>query len=274
MLNTFEVYVLLFFSYAILGWCLEVLEKFRQYHRFINRGFLIGPYCPVYGCGGLLITLLLEKYIEDPFALFVFAILICSILEYLTSYVMEKVFHARWWDYSTKRFNLNGRVCLDFLFFFGLLGVLIMYVLNPFFFRIYRMIPMPALTSICSILLLLFIADSIVSLIILFRFRKDIQLFDKDNTEELSAYVWKELLATMTWGERRLARAFPNLRLMRIAIKKNIRQAKNELNQKQEKIKRQTEQKIMELKEEYNYRMSEIQKLADKKIDLLNLKKK
>ncbi len=136
------------------------------------------------------------------------------------------------------------------------------------------MIPMSALTSICSILLLLFITDSIISLIILFRFRKDIQLFDKDNTEELSAYVLKEVLATMTWGERRLARAFPNLRLMRIAIKKNIRQAKNELNQKQEKIKRQTEQKLMELKEEYNYRVNEIQKLADQKIDLINLKKK
>ena len=133
MFNDVEVYVLLFFTYAIIGWVMEVTVKYIQYKRFINRGFLIGPYLPIYGAGGILITLFLKRYLNDPIALFVFGMIICTILEYITSFVMEKLFHARWWDYSNKKFNINGRVCLGTMIPFGLLGLLIMYVLNPFF---------------------------------------------------------------------------------------------------------------------------------------------
>ena len=104
-------YVLLFFTGSILGWCIEVCCKLIQYHRFINRGFLVGPWCPIYGFGTVFISVLLTRYSEDPFAVFGLAILICGVLEYTTSYMMEKIFHARWWDYSTKKFNLNGRIC-------------------------------------------------------------------------------------------------------------------------------------------------------------------
>ena len=95
-----EKYVLLFFIYAFLGWIMEVIGKLIQQKKFINRGFLIGPYCPIYGHGAILITILLSRYKANPFILFFMAILICSILEYATSYFMEKIFHARWWDYS------------------------------------------------------------------------------------------------------------------------------------------------------------------------------
>ena len=110
----------------------EVVGKLIEKKKFINRGFLIGPYCPIYGTGAILITFLLKKYVPDPFALFVMAILVCGTLEYLTSYVMEKIYHARWWDYSQRKFNINGRVCLNTIIPFGLLGMFIMYVSNPF----------------------------------------------------------------------------------------------------------------------------------------------
>ena len=128
-----RMYFLLFMIYAILGWLMEVTCKLIQYKRFINRGFLIGPYCPIYGYGALLITILLHKYTNDPIVLFIMAIVVCGTLEYLTSYFMEKIYKARWWDYSQKKFNINGRVCLGTIVPFGLLGLLIMYVLNPFF---------------------------------------------------------------------------------------------------------------------------------------------
>ena len=102
--------VLLFFAYSLLGWCIEVVLKYRQFHRFINRGFLTGPICPIYGSGAALITLVvgglspLESGIGTTFAL---SFLLCGVLEYLTSYVMEKRFHARWWDYSQKPMNLH-----------------------------------------------------------------------------------------------------------------------------------------------------------------------
>ena len=95
MLNQIEVYFLLFMSYAFLGWCMEVICKLFQYKRFINRGFLIGPYCPIYGWGALAITILLKRYTYDVIVLFVMSVIICSFIEYFTSYFMEKKFHAR-----------------------------------------------------------------------------------------------------------------------------------------------------------------------------------
>lgn len=129
-----ENYILLFFVTAMLGWVMEVVCKLIQFHRFINRGFLIGPYCPIYGFGSVLITLLLSRYAESPVVVFLMGMIICGTLEYLTSYLMEKLFHARWWDYSQKRFNLNGRVCANTLIPFGLLGLGIIYGVKPFLF--------------------------------------------------------------------------------------------------------------------------------------------
>ena len=118
-----KIYFLLFIIYAIIGWCMEVICKLIQYKKFVDRGFLIGPYCPIYGVGALLITLFLNKYTQDPVVLFVMAVVVCGVLEYLTSYFMEKIYHARWWDYSSKKFNINGRICLSNLIAFGILGM-------------------------------------------------------------------------------------------------------------------------------------------------------
>ena len=91
-------YFLLFILYSFLGWCLEVGVKLYDDHRFVNRGFLIGPYCPIYGFGAIFMSLFLNRYLEDPLVLFIMIVVSCSILEYTTSYVLEKVFHTRWWD--------------------------------------------------------------------------------------------------------------------------------------------------------------------------------
>ena len=119
--------------YSILGWILEMVVCSIADKKVVNRGFLVGPYCPIYGCGCLLIIALLHKYQDDPFTLFIMAVIVCSLLEYFTSYVMEKLFKARWWDYSDRKFNINGRICLDNLFLFGILGLLIFYIVNPLF---------------------------------------------------------------------------------------------------------------------------------------------
>ena len=101
-----SVYFILFIIYAMIGWCIEIINGLIQTKKFVNRGFLIGPYCPIYGVGGILITLLLSKYYDDPIVLFFMGIAVCGILEYLTSYIMEKFFKARWWDYSKRKFRL------------------------------------------------------------------------------------------------------------------------------------------------------------------------
>ena len=138
---TLECYILLFFTGAFLGWVMEVVCKLIQFGRFINRGFLIGPYCPIYGFGAVLVTALLTPFSESPLAVFVLAMAVCGTLEYLTSYVMEKLFHARWWDYSHRRFNLNGRVCAGTLIPFGLLGLGMVYVARPVLFGLFARLP-------------------------------------------------------------------------------------------------------------------------------------
>ena len=103
---------------------MEVTLQFINKKRFVNRGFLIGPICPIYGYGVLLILLLVGNK-GDILAVFLKSILICSLIEYFTSYFMEKLFKARWWDYSKRKFNLNGRVCLGTAIPFGILGLFI-----------------------------------------------------------------------------------------------------------------------------------------------------
>ena len=125
-------YFLYFIIYSFIGWCLEVICKLFQYKRFINRGFLIGPLCTIYGYGVLAIVFLIGKDTSDILAVFLKAIFVCSLLEYFTSYFMEKMFNAKWWDYSTKKFNLNGRICLDTMLPFGILGCLFVYIVHPF----------------------------------------------------------------------------------------------------------------------------------------------
>ena len=125
-------YFLLFIIYSNLGWLMEVTLKSIELKKFINRGFLIGPICPIYGYGCLLIIILLKNFTSNIVLLFFSSVIICSILEYLTSYIMEKLFKARWWDYSRRKYNINGRICLNTMIPFGLLGCLMMYVVNPF----------------------------------------------------------------------------------------------------------------------------------------------
>lgn len=219
MLYTIEIYFLLFISYAFLGWCIEVTCKFIQYKKFINRGFLIGPYCPIYGWGALAITILLKRYMEDPLVLFVMSTLICSIIEYLTSYFMEKKYHARWWDYSNKKFNINGRICLETLIPFGILGVAIMYGTNPILFKLYNQIPQLVINILTVILFIGFIVDNIISSNIISSINVEGNKLIKDNTEEITEKI-KQVLRQKSWLHRRLINAYPGLKDIKVKIKK------------------------------------------------------
>ncbi len=219
MLHTIEIYFLLFISYAFLGWCMEVTCKFIQYKKFINRGFLIGPYCPIYGWGALAITILLKRYMEDPLVLFVMSTLICSIIEYLNSYFMEKKYHARWWDYSNKKFNINGRICLETLIPFGILGVAIMYGTNPILFKLYNQIPQLVINILTAILFIGFIVDNIISSNIISSINVEGNKLIKDNTEEITEKI-KQVLRQKSWLHRRLINAYPGLKDIKVKIKK------------------------------------------------------
>lgn len=223
-----SVYFILFIIYAMIGWFIEIINGLIQTKKFVNRGFLIGPYCPIYGVGGILITLLLSKYYDDPIVLFFMGIAVCGILEYLTSYIMEKFFKARWWDYSKRKFNINGRICLETLLPFGIMGCLILYIVNPAFLNIYEKMPNIALHIICGILLAVYITDNIISGKIISNL-KEISVSVKDNTEEISKKV-KKIITQKSGLHRRLVEAFPNIKA-KVNLKDWITKGEEKINE-------------------------------------------
>ena len=130
-MQNFLLYFNTFFTYSIIGWIIESIYVSITEKKLVNRGFLIGPYCPIYGCGALGMILYLDQYKDNIITVFFLAVILCSILEYLTSYLMEKIFKVRWWDYSNKLFNINGRVCGENAILFGLFTIIIIYLIEP-----------------------------------------------------------------------------------------------------------------------------------------------
>lgn len=212
---------LLFLMYSFIGWLAEVILAYYVHKKFVNRGFLIGPYCPIYGVGVLLIVQLLKKYTDSALALFVLAMVICMVLEYATSYIMEKLFNTRWWDYSDKKFNINGRICLETAIPFGVGGLIIMYLINPFFEGILNTLSNKVILVLGIILLILFLVDLIISLNVILRINSvDVSKY-KDNTELVNKKV-REYLMKHSVLTRRLMESFPNARLRIKKIKDKI----------------------------------------------------
>ena len=203
----------------------------------------MGPWCPIYGFGAVFISLLLSRHAEDPLAVFGLAILICGILEYSTSYMMEKIFHARWWDYSTKKFNLNGRVCADTLLPFGLLGLLLVYAITPVMFSCFDLLSETMIQIICLSLSLLFLADITISTTTLVKIRVHAGKLNGDSTEKITNEV-RSVLVEKSALVRRIMRAFPEARLYNGKIIMIMRERRLQLRKEIKQAKKKTKQRI------------------------------
>jgi len=129
----FQVYNLLYFYfiYAFMGWCIESVYASLEDAHFVNRGFLNGPFCPIYGFGALILIIVLRPVMDNILLLFIGAVILTSVLEYITGFALEKVFNHKWWDYSSRSFNIQGRICLRFSIYWGIISVLILKILHP-----------------------------------------------------------------------------------------------------------------------------------------------
>lgn len=163
---------LLFITYSFLGWIVESIYCSYKEKKLINRGFLIGPYCPIYGSAAVLILLFLSGYSNDLFVLFTISILLSGIVEYLTSYYLEKIFKLSLWDYSNNKFNINGRICLKNLLYFGILAVLLIKYINPFIYNLYMHIPYSLLWTLLITSLIVFIADLTLTIFAIYDIKK------------------------------------------------------------------------------------------------------
>ena len=245
-LYNFSHLFLFFLCYSVLGWAMEVILTLIEDHKYVDRGFLIGPYCPIYGWGILAITYLLKDYTDNFLVLFILASVICMVLEYTTSFVMEKLFKARWWDYSERKFNINGRICLETTIPFGIGAAVSLHIISPFINKYMNMIPHNVLIVIGCILFILFVIDTIVSTSIISKIKNANFKPYKDNTEEITHKI-KEYLKDTSKLTKRLYEAFPN-------VKSTFKNTKEKIEELKEKNKKEKE----ELDEEFEYQTDEI----------------
>ena len=222
---TVSKYFLYFITYSFLGWLMEVLCSLVEQKKFVNRGFLIGPICPIYGYGVLAIIFLIGKDTSDVLGVFLKAILICSILEYFTSYFMEKIFKARWWDYSRRKFNINGRICLETMLPFGILGCAVVYLLHPLVVRFINIFSSTLTIVIAVIIFIIYLADNIISFSVMNKIKKEIKKQAVDNTELIRKRVieWIESSSKLY---RHIKNAYPKFEINENIIRK-IRNGKH-----------------------------------------------
>ncbi len=241
--------LLVFFTFSCVGWVIEVTLKYRQFGRFINRGFLIGPWLPIYGAGAGLITLTVagltpvERGVGTTFAI---SLIVCGLVEYLASYFMEKRFHARWWDYSQKPMNLNGRVWIGNLILFGLGGVAIIHIVNPLLYGCFESISLFVRTIIAGCLSAVMLADYITSHFVLKLVKIGVESSEADNTEAISKDV-RLLLSDRSIFYRRFADAYPDVIYRTEKVKARM-----------EEIRVETERIRTELNEQYEKSRAEL----------------
>ena len=155
--------VLMFFIFSNFGWTWELLYYFLMKGKLINRGVLHGPWLPIYGVGGLIVLVLLNKLRKRPFIFFVASIILCGTVEYFTGWALETIFHSRWWNYDGYFLNLNGRICAEGLFVFGICALAFIYVLAPLLDSLIRRINRRVLLSVAVTLLLMLSVDIVYS---------------------------------------------------------------------------------------------------------------
>lgn len=176
----------LFFIYGFLGWCVEVVYCGLEEGHFINRGFLNGPICPIYGVGAMTVILCLTPLKDNILLLFVGSALLTTFLEFITGLALDKIFHARWWDYSDKPFNIGGYICLKFTIYWGLVCIGLMRGIHPAIFNLVKHIP--HLLGIITLIFLsaVFIADTVITVVSINKLAKRIKLMS-DIAEKIHA---------------------------------------------------------------------------------------
>lgn len=169
----------LFLIYAFLGWCVEVSFVAVTLGQVVNRGFLNGPVCPIYGVGMVGVLLLLEPVSNSLILLFLLGMLLCTAVELAGGWVLEKVFHTRWWDYTNQPFNLGGYICLGFSIMWGLAVTFVVRLVHPVIYALVAWLPHTLGLVLVIVLYILFITDFILTLITIVGLKKRLGELDR-----------------------------------------------------------------------------------------------
>lgn len=223
-----------FFIYGFLGWCSEVIFAAVKQGKFVNRGFLNGPICPIYGVGVTLVIWLLKPVSQQWGWLYIGSVVVTSALEFLTGYVLEKVFHDKWWDYSNNRFNIKGYICLSFSLLWGVACVVVVRGIHPPILKLIGWLQKywPGYVLL-GVLAAGFISDCIITLVSTWHLSRklkaldDIQSLLLKTSNDIGSNLSNRVLALQevresleehrplfeqsSWIHRRLLNAFPHM---------------------------------------------------------------
>lgn len=167
--------ILYFFVYGFLGWCTEVAFAACKERKFVNRGFLNGPICPMYGIGVGIVVQFLTPYKENLVLLYIASVVMVTALEWVTGFILEKIFHNKWWDYSKMPLNLNGYVCLLFSLIWGVACVLIVDFIHPLIHKVLSWIPFPVGMTLIVVLSIVMFVDLYVTASTILKMNKHLE---------------------------------------------------------------------------------------------------
>lgn len=192
-------YLWFFIIYSFLGWSVEVAFHTVTSGKFINRGFLNGPVCPIYGFGMIILIFLLGSLVNNFIILFIGSFLLTTILEFITGFILEKIFDTKWWDYSDNPFNIKGYVCLSFSILWGLAAVFVLNILHPTINKFISFLDNKIGNILLVLLIAYFIADFIVTIQGILKINKHIRLLDKiakrlkSYSDDVGENIYKEM---------------------------------------------------------------------------------
>lgn len=286
--NFYEV-VWIFIVYAFLGWCTEVAYAALNTGKFVNRGFLNGPYCPIYGCGVTIVVAVLTPLKETIWILFIGSFILTTVLEYLTGLILEKAFHNKWWDYSNVPFNIHGYVCLKFSIMWGLACVFVMRIFHPGIYKFITLIPHKLGIVLLIVIMTAFCTDFGVTVAAILNFNKRLRLMNEiaDRMHKLSDEIGENIYEGVTDVREKSEELQETTEVLcgkigekAISIKEEIKElpetARVKIEEKTQDAKGIIAESILEKKSELEYRkeaaLKEYEELKEKYKKLLEEK--
>lgn len=232
----------MFLIYACMGWCLEVAYCGLNSGKFVNRGFLNGPVCPIYGVGGVMIILCLTPLEKNVWLLFIGSVLVTSLIELVTGFALEKIYHARWWDYTDQPFNIGGYICLKFSLAWGVAGIFLMKIIHPAVCGIIRICPKILGVILLIFFLAIFAADCIITFVSVNKLSKRMEIMNEiaqkihHVSDALGYRVYEKAVKTSKIGAE---------------ISSDIQEIKEKSEREREELREKREKEVAALKEKY-----------------------
>ena len=241
-----------FIIYSFIGWLLESTYKSVNQGKFINSGFLHGPLCPIYGYGAMIMYLLLKDLTNNIFILFLFGLIVLSVFEYIVGLFLELVFKTKYWDYSKRKFNIHGRVCLLNSLYWGILGIVFMDVIHPLVMKLVGIIPKKYLIVAVSGILALMLIDTVITIIGLIKINIKLKNWEKITEDIKSKLEAIDVKRTATLEKIKALRLKDNSRILaKVSELRNRENVLGELKQRQQFVQETLEKRIARLKRNF-----------------------